>query len=216
MKKTILFDLDGTLIDSTPAILESFKVAFDFYGEMKLDEEKAKSLIGYTLEDIFLGLGVKQDMVQNYFNVYRDHYKNVYLPKTTLLPYAKQAVMKAYEFADLGVVTTKSSKFLSPLLNNLEIGKYFAVFVGRNDVVNPKPSAEPVELALTKLNKNSPEYKKISFMVGDTPLDTGAAVNAGVIPLSLTCGYSTYEILSQTNDKIFNNPLEAVLFAEKF
>ncbi|HRF57686.1 MAG TPA: HAD hydrolase-like protein, partial [Campylobacterales bacterium] len=53
MKTTILFDLDGTLIDSTEAILESFYHAFESFDAVPPKKEEIESKIGYTLEDIF-------------------------------------------------------------------------------------------------------------------------------------------------------------------
>jgi len=58
---TILFDLDGTLIDSTDAILEGFEVAYDTFGEISPDDEEIKSLIGYPLDVMFERLGIKGD-----------------------------------------------------------------------------------------------------------------------------------------------------------
>lgn len=214
MKKIILFDLDGTLIDSTSAILDSFDASFKFHNKPTPDHDKIKALIGHTLDDMFLYLGVPSNMVVSYFNAYRDFYQKIYLSETTLLPYAKEAILEAYQFATLGIVTTKGSKMLPKLLDNLQINKYLSVVIGRNDVKNPKPDAEPINLALKKLNRLDSESKKYTFMIGDTPIDTMAAKNAGVIALSLLCGYSNYETLKQTNDKIFKNPLEAVLFAK--
>jgi len=66
----ILFDLDGTLIDSTEAILESFEESFrSAAGEMP-DEESIKSLIGLPLPDMFRLLGAGEDMVHVYVRNY--------------------------------------------------------------------------------------------------------------------------------------------------
>jgi len=59
---TILFDLDGTLIDSTDAILESFEVAYDTSGDTVLDSEDIKSLIGYPLDIMFEKLGIRGEI----------------------------------------------------------------------------------------------------------------------------------------------------------
>ena len=53
MKKTILFDLDGTLIDSTPAILDGFGAAFRAHGEPAPKPEAVKALVGHPLDVMF-------------------------------------------------------------------------------------------------------------------------------------------------------------------
>ncbi|WP_169764531.1 HAD family hydrolase [Campylobacter mucosalis] len=215
MKKIILFDLDGTLIDSTPAIVHSFNTAFTLLDKDTPDINKLKSLIGHTLEDMFVMLGVRKDEVNNYVDAYRQAYHKVYLEQTTLIESAKEALKEAYSFADLGVVTTKGSLFLPNLLKHLGVFDYFKVLIGKNDVTYPKPNPEPINLALSRLN-SSEKQRENTFMIGDTPLDIQAANSANVTALSVLCGYCDFSILSQYNDKIFKNPLEAVLFAKEF
>lgn len=211
MKKiTILFDLDGTLIDSTQAILSGFRAALVAHGRTDFDEHYAKSLIGYTLEDIFSYLGAPQNEIPSYIRSYRDYYLPIFLSQTKLLPKAKEAVEIAYDFADLGIVTTKNSNKLPELLEVLGIRKYFSVLVGRNDVVNPKPNAEPILLALQRLGHD--RNLKDVYMIGDTPLDALSAKAAGVNALSVLCGYASFAKLSEYNDKIFDTTFDAVKF----
>nr|MCR4942647.1 HAD family hydrolase [Campylobacter sp.] len=204
MQKTILFDLDGTLIDSTPAILYSFDNAFLSHGKARPDHEKLKSLIGHTLDDMFFQLGAPKDEVKNYIDSYREFYHSVFLAQTCLLDSAKEAILMASEFAELGVVTTKGSRFLPKLLNHLGVGKYFKTLVGKDCVKKPKPDAEPINLALSRLGVSD---KSGVFMIGDTPIDAKAAKNANVTALSVLCGYASLEILQACNDKIFTNTL---------
>ncbi|MGG7072724.1 HAD family hydrolase [Campylobacter sp. 9BO] len=215
MKKIILFDLDGTLIDSTSAILDGFDAAFMAYNDTKPDHEKVKSLIGHTLDDMFVSLGVKKEDVAFIRSKYKEIYTQIYLPQTTLLPYAKEAIEQAAKFAKLGIVTTKGSASIPVLMRHLGVLKYFDAIVGLNDVVNPKPNAEPVNLALSRLNANDIQRQN-AFMIGDTKFDCLAAKNAGIHALSVLCGYSSKKELKEYNDKIFANTLEAVKFAKNF
>lgn len=214
MKNTIiLFDLDGTLIDSTNAILNGFDAAFKAHDMPAPDKALAKSLIGYTLEDIFAGLGAPQDEIKSYIKAYRDYYLPRFLEQTTLLDGAKEAIEIASEFATLGVVTTKGSNSLSKLLQVLGVEQYFSVLVGRDDVVHPKPDAEPILCALKRLDRVADIND--TFMVGDTPLDALAAKAAGVNPISVLCGYASYDILSKHNTAIFDTTLDAVKFIKE-
>ena len=147
---TLLFDLDGTLIDSTPAILDGFHYAFTHLGAAEPGDEAIKKLIGHPLEVMFERLGVTRD-VQNFVFAYKQRYAQTFLDQTVLLSGAFEAVRAASEFANLGVVTTKTSKFSKILLQHLGIAEFFGTIVGREDVQDPKPSAEPILKALENL-----------------------------------------------------------------
>ncbi|WP_459897627.1 HAD family hydrolase [Campylobacter concisus] len=131
-------------------------------------------------------------------------------PSASILPFAKDAVGLASSIADVGVVTTKTSKFSEILLENLGVLNFIKVVVGRDDVLNPKPNAEPVNLALAKLGKD----KRNAFMIGDTQMDLMAAKNAGIKGIGLTCGcgYADAQSLKEHSDLIFQNAYEAVKF----
>lgn len=147
---TLLFDLDGTLIDSTPAILEGFHYAFAHLGAAEPSDEAIKRLIGHPLEVMFERLGAARD-VQDFVLAYKQRYAQIFLDQTVLLDGAYEAVREASEFANLGVVTTKTSKFSKILLQHLGIADFFGTIVGREDVQDPKPSAEPILKALENL-----------------------------------------------------------------
>ena len=147
---TLLFDLDGTLIDSTPAILDGFHYAFAHLGAAEPSDEAIKRLIGHPLEVMFERLSVTRD-VQNFVLAYKQRYAQTFLDQTVLLSGAFEAVRAASEFANLGVVTTKTSKFSKILLQHLGIAEFFGTIVGREDVQDPKPSAEPILKALENL-----------------------------------------------------------------
>ncbi|CZE47774.1 HAD family hydrolase [Campylobacter geochelonis] len=208
MKKTILFDLDGTLIDSTESILDGFRTAFKQQNEIYPDDEKIKSFIGYPLEIMFSKLGVKDELVDEFVKAYKSRYKSTFLDATTLLPSAKEAVKEAYEFADLGVVTTKTSKYSVVLLEDLGILQYFSAVIGRDDVSNAKPHPEPILKALSVMKKSFEH----SYMVGDTKLDAICATKAGINSVCVTCGYGKKNELEQHCKNIFKTPLEAVNF----
>ena len=211
MKKTILFDLDGTLIDSTSAILKGFDSAFIAHGRQTPDHDALKSLVGYPLEIMFEKLGADKNLLTDYVKEYKACYKKIYLYETTLLPYAMEALKEASGFADVGVVTTKTSKFSIILLEHLGVMKFIKTVVGRDDVANPKPDPEPINLALKRLEKG----KDNAFMVGDTIMDIKAAKAALVTGVGLTCGYGQRADLEKFSEHIFSTPLEAVCFIKE-
>lgn len=207
MDKVILFDLDGTLIDSTDAILESFGVAFRSFGADVPSDEEIKSHIGHPLDVMFVNLGVEAQEIDGYVAKYKEHYRDISKEKTSLLPNALKAVELASRHARLGVVTTKTGLYSKVLLEHLGMMGFFEVLIGREDVENPKPHAEPIEKAISffdNIDKNK------CFMIGDTCMDVNSAKNAMINGVGITSGYASLNQLKECGDKIFCDVLEAV------
>lgn len=206
----ILFDLDGTLIDSTDAILESFHSAFDAQNTARPSDEEIKPLIGYPLDIMFEKLGISRDVVWDYVASYKEHYKTISTQKTTLLEDAKEAVIQASKFATVGIVTTKTGAFSQILMEHFGIMKYFDVLIGREHVDNPKPHAEPILKAIEKLDAHNRDI----WMIGDTKLDMICAKNAGVNSIAVLCGYDNHETLNKYAKIILPNAFKAVKHLE--
>ena len=208
---TILFDLDGTLIDSTEAILESFHNSFDVHNFPHAEDEVIKALIGHPLDVMYRELGVDEDVVWDFVTTYKEHYRVISTQKTVLLPYAREAVELAATFARLGIVTTKTGKYSQVLMEHFGLMDYFEVLIGREHVENPKPHAEPIEKAIEKMGVS----KEGCWIIGDTRLDLGSAKNAGIGSVGVLSGYDNAEQLKTLTDIIDVDALQAVIRLKK-
>ena len=212
-EKVILFDLDGTLIDSTDAIIKCFLHAFEDNGALfEKTPEDIKSQIGYPLDVMFSHFGVSADIVGNYVNSYKKQYKEISVEMTTLLENAKLSVEEASRFARLGVVTTKTTQYTIPILENFGILKHFEVVIGRQEVEHPKPHPEPILKALEGMNLSP---SKEIYMIGDTKLDIIAANEANVNNVAVLSGTGSYEELRNYTPNVVKDALEAVKMIEK-
>lgn len=200
--------MDGTLIDSTNAILESFDAAFKKMGINFPNLDKIPPLIGYPLDIMFVKLGIKADIADEFVKAYKEYYKTVALKKTALTKDAKEAVEKAYEFARLGVVTTKTSLYTKEILAHFGILHLFETIVGREDVKNTKPHPEPVLKALAAIDADNQN----AWMIGDTVLDMSAGAAAGIKCAGVLCGYGKEEDLARYTNAILKDTLEAVQY----
>ena len=204
--KTILFDLDGTLIDSTDAILESFGVAYETFGHVAPEDEEIKKLIGHPLDLMFSMLGIDSLETNDYVMAYKEHYRLISRKKTTLLPLAIEAIKQASKIATLGIVTTKTAQYSEELLEHLGVMHHFKVLIGRENVTHPKPHPEPIQKALLTLNADPRQ----TWMVGDTPMDLICAKEAGVKSIGVLCGYSTKYELEKHTSYVVHDALDAV------
>lgn len=209
--KIILFDLDGTLIDSTDAIVSTFKHSFD---EMDFNfegtEQDIKNLIGYPLDIMYKNLGVDESKVWNFVDSYKNRYRIISKEQTTLLENAYEAVELASKIARVSVVTTKTRMYTIPLLDHFNITQFFEIITGRENVQNPKPHPEPILVTLEQMNYN--KNRDDVWMIGDTKLDLIAAREANINSIGVLCGYGEKEELLKYTNYIEKDSLNAIKF----
>jgi phosphoglycolate phosphatase len=205
-KMIILFDLDGTLIDSTDAIVSTFHHACDEHNFKRVSDEEIMALIGYPLDIMFESVGVKDEKVWDFVAAYKERYRKISTQKTELSECAREALERASKFATLGIVTTKTGSYSEILMEHFDLMRYFDVLVGREHVEHPKPHAQPILKAVQNLQTEGKEI----WMIGDTKLDLICAKNAGVNSIAVLSGYGKKEELKKFTDIIFNDALEAV------
>lgn len=190
MIKTVLFDLDGTLIDSTDAILASFFHMFDTLGAPRPSRER---LIGSIGEPLHIQLPKLCDLdVEACTQAYRAHYTAHAKDSTVLLPGARELLDElAAQGIAIGFATSKKREASEMLLEHLGVLHHFQSRIGPHEVENPKPHPEPVLKAMTELGGTV----ETTAFVGDMHFDVLAGKAAGVHMLAVATGYATREEL---------------------
>jgi len=201
MIKAVLFDLDGTLIDSTEAIVDSFFHTFETLGLPAPDRDEIVSTIGAPLKVQFRNM-VDHDL-DEMFNVYREHYFATSTNKTFLLPGVTECLTGLSELGvKMGIATSKGRRGSEIILNHLEVRHFFDALIGVDDVEHHKPHPEPLLAGMKTLGVSNEEL----FYVGDTPFDTEASRRAKIRCLAVSTGYATHEtLLAESPEDVYTS-----------
>ena len=180
MVKVVLFDLDGTLIDSKKAIVKSFLETAKIL-HVTLDPKIIEENIGLNSKEI-LKLALKTPLndvgIENFIKLRRKVYESLWRKEVKLysdvLPVLKELKRRRIK---VGIVSSNIKSRLKEILEYFNLEEYVDVYIGLGDYVHAKPHPEPILLALKKLNVN---VKSEVYYVGDMELDCLAAKNAGI------------------------------------
>jgi len=196
----VLFDLDGTLVDSFPSIIIAFKEAFKILSNSKeWSDDEIRKLIGIPHQETFRKICNDYKKIEEATNVFRETRKkfkvNAIDGSIDILKFLKDKNFK------IGVVTTTGRDLTEKILNDLNIINLFDVIVTGNDVQNFKPHPEPILKAIKALNIN----KNRCVMVGDHPNDIIAAKSANVKSIAILYAHTQTEFLNYHPDYIVNS-----------
>jgi 2-phosphoglycolate phosphatase len=205
MIRAVAFDLDGTLIDSTDAIVRSAWHTFDVLGEPRPSREAIVRTIGHPLEEQF-GLLTGHDP-HECARIYRERYGEICRAMTTLVPGAMEMLEALAEAGlDLGFVTSKRRQFAEWILEHLGVLGFFRVRIGPDDVARPKPQPDPILRALDLFGVPAEAMR----YVGDMDFDVLACRAAGVRCVAVTTGYADRAELEALRPEIVLDTLREV------
>lgn len=178
-----LFDLDGTLIDSSEGVVRAFHTAQRALNEPPSEPEAIKRRIGYPLSETITNLS--RLPVEPFLKEFRAEALRSMAQHSTLLPGALD-LLSALERRHrvLGVVTSKRRDVAWSVLDRLSLLGFFQTVVGADSAPAIKPSPEPLLEAARRLRMPADEL----VMVGDTRNDLDAAVGAGIPVIALLSG----------------------------
>jgi pyrophosphatase PpaX len=204
--RTILFDLDGTLIDTNELIIQSFLHTFDTFLPNKYKREDVLTFMGPPLKEAFQQ--VLPDRVEEMIKVYREHNLFHHDRLVKIFPEVKETLITLKELGmKLGIVTTKINGTALRGLKVTEITDYFDVIIGLDDVTHAKPHPEPILKALQKLDGVPSE----ALMVGDNYHDILAGKNAGVKTAGVAWSLKGRAVLEQYNPDYMLNTMGDLL-----
>ena len=204
---TVLFDFDGTVMNTNQVILMSWQHTFKTIENRLEDEKKLIQTFGEPLEDTMRKF-FPDVPVEEAIEIYRSYHRDNFGELISLFPGMKELICevkaRGYKTA---LVTSRLYNTTMQGLEKYGIKQYFDVIITANDTTKHKPDPEPVNITLEKLG-SKPEN---TIMLGDTLFDLLCAKNAGVksvlVSWSLVLGGKTKEDLGDAApDYILEKP----------
>lgn len=175
-KPVIIFDLDGTLIDTKELIYQSFIHVFSIYKpDYELTEQDLQSFLGPTLKqsfDRYFDPSMSDELIQcyrEYNHKEHDHYVKSFDGVKETLEYLKQ-----HDYP-MAVVSNKLKRTVEMGLERFDLQDYFSVVIGSEEVKEPKPNPSGILLACKELYRGHDNV----IYVGDSATDIEAAKNMG-------------------------------------
>lgn len=205
-KETVLFDLDGTIIDSSKGIYASINFALSKLGKEEPSGDILKSFIGPPLMESFIGLGLSLEEAQLAVRYYRELYQReaVY----NVIPYSgiEKTLMELSEVKEIFVATSKPEYFAVKILEHLDFAQYFKGIYGADLEGARSEKAAVIDYALSTERMNN---RSEVVMIGDRKHDILGAKEHGLASIGVLYGFGNKVELEEAGaDQLISQPLE--------
>lgn len=202
--KTIIFDLDGTLIDSSEGVIEATNYALAQSGQPTRKPEEIKRFIGYPLDKMFPAFC--DVSISKLKALFQERASQAVVKSTVSINGAEEAIDYLYSLKKyrLAIATTKFSNHTTAILKKLGWDKYFATTASGDEVKNVKPAPDILELALKRLESNTNN----SIMIGDTMNDIVAAQSINMKVIAIKSPFGNDKLNKYNPDLLLDNILE--------
>ncbi len=204
---TVLFDLDGTLVDSNELIIFSFKKTLEkFNPDVRYSREQIIDMIGPPLAETFSYINTNPKIIQEMIDFYRYVYKENEFAYISIYDNVIQMldILKAKGF-NLGIVTTKFKESAIPSIKHFGLDQYITHYSFLDTVDEHKPSPKPIYHVL-----NSFKNVEKAIMVGDNVSDILAGKNAGILTCGIEWSLAKDKIKALNPDYWINNYMDLV------
>lgn len=209
--QTVLFDVDGTLLDTTEFILQAYEYTLKQFNYLKPDFRKNMiTLFGAPLTECYKVLapdGNNQELC-----VVHDTWQNENLHLVQPFPSVIETVEALQKKGSrIGAVTNRLRGSATTILGYSAVDKAMEVIIGVEDVINPKPHPEGILKAM-EIMKVKPEE---TMMVGDSEFDILAGKEAGVITVGVRTGLHPEAMEAAKPDYVINRMSELIELLDK-
>ena len=216
-KKAILFDLDGTLIDSVPDLATSVNFMLNKIERKMYSEDTIRFWVGNGAVALVKRALLGQSDITQFddlklfdtaIKIFLEHYSHNLANDTKLYPNVKKSLeqLKSRGYR-LSIITNKPYEFIEPILKTLDIYELFEEYIGGDSLDTKKPDPQPLLYMCRKMKLDIEQ----SIMIGDSKNDIVSASSAGMQSIALSYGYNYGEDISVYNPTIVLDSFEDIL-----
>ena len=208
MLKLLIFDLDGTLADTSRDIADAINYALKPFGQRTYSVEETKAMVGSGISKLLESLippharlikgaggsgsknGRKEDPKEVVTGRFLQYYSEHLLDNTYAYPHVKETLSKLGNYKK-AVVSNKREAYSKEILEGLGLLQYFDAVLGSDSVREKKPSPLPILNLLKRFNLSRDE----AIITGDSNYDVEAGKAAGIRVIGVTYGFRSREFL---------------------
>ncbi len=202
MIRLLIFDLDGTLLDTSLDIANAVNYAVEPFGVEPLSVETIKSMVGSGISKLLESLipsSVKAgtgdfQRKDEALNRFLKHYSEHLLDNTVPYPHVKETLSELTSYKK-AVISNKRESFSKKVLDGFGLCKFFDIILGSDSVSESKPSPVPIYEVL----KRTDVLKEDTVIIGDSNFDIEAGRAAGIKTIAVTYGYRSREVLKKAD-----------------
>jgi phosphoglycolate phosphatase len=200
--RAIIFDLDGTLIDSQLDLVLSVNAMLEHMGREPHMQEKICSFIGNgasTLVQRALGENATEADVEKGLAYFLQYYRAHMLDNTGLYPGVRETLAQLQKYP-MAVLTNKPVHFSRAIIEGLNLSSHFRCVYGGNSFETKKPDPQGAQILLRELQV-APQQ---AMMVGDSDVDVKTARNSGMHACGVTYGFGSESLRAHPPDLLLD------------
>jgi phosphoglycolate phosphatase len=209
----LIFDLDGTLIDSSEDLAIAMNATRVHMGLAEIDPGLIYSYVGNgaaVLVRRALGLGMDEESFQRGLSFFLKFYRAHALEHTQLYPGIRASIEELHgNRHSLAVLTNKPGRIGSDILQAVGVAKYFFRIYGGDSLSEKKPDPIGIQLLREEVQAKADE----TLMIGDSSVDVQAAINAGVRSCGVMWGFQPKSFEQYRPDYLIDDPKEISVLA---
>jgi phosphoglycolate phosphatase len=208
--RALVFDLDGTLIDSKRDLALSVNATLEHMGRAPLESERIYGYVGHGAPMLVrraLGLGARDTEVEEGHAYFLSYYRAHMLDNTVTYPGVRKGLELLKDHL-MAVLTNKPVRFSQEILRGLGIAHYFRYVYGGNSFATKKPDPEGMNVLLRDFGASPRE----AMIVGDSEVDVRTAQNAGTWSCGVSYGLGTEGLRLNAPDLMLDSLAELPAF----